>query len=60
MDPEPLTRDHLLHGWRVTTLPYQASPSDADVVANAIKSDFSTLTKRADQQMKMADQFRDR
>ena len=45
MDQEPLTPAHLLHGWRVTTLPYQASTPDSDVVANVIKSDYSTLIK---------------
>ena len=59
-DPEPLTPAHLLHGRKVTTLPYQASPPDADVVANAIESDYSTLIKRAHQQKKMIDHFRDR
>ena len=58
-DPEPLTPAHLLHGRRVTTLPYQASSPDADVVANAIKSDYTTLIKQAHQQ-KMIDHFRDR
>ena len=51
---------HLLHGQRVTTLPYQASPPDGDVVANAIKSDYSTLIRRAHLQKKMNDHFRDR
>ena len=41
-------------------LPYQSSPPDVDVVANAIKSDYSNLTKRAHQQKKMIDHFRDR
>ena len=59
-DPEPLTPAHILHGQRVTTLPYQGSPPDADVVANAIKSNYSTLIKRAHQQKKMIDHFRDR
>ena len=59
-DPEPLTPDHQLHGRRVTTLPYQASIPDADVVAYAIKSDYSTSTKRAHQQKKIIDHFRDR
>ena len=44
-DHEPLTSIHLLHGQRVTTLQYQTCPPDANLVANAINSDCSTLIK---------------
>ena len=59
-DHEPLTSAHLLRGRKVTTLPYKTRPPDTNVVANAIKSDYSTLTKRANQQKKMIDHFQDR
>ena len=59
-DHEPLTTAHLLHGRRVTTLPYQTRPPNANLVAHATTSDYSTLIKRAHQQKKMIDHFRDR
>ena len=58
--PEPLTPAHLLHVRKITTLPNQASLPDAVVVANTIKSDYSTLTMQAHQQKKMIDHFWDR
>ena len=42
-DHEPLTTAHLLHGRRVTTLPYLTRPPDANLVAHATKSYYSTL-----------------
>ena len=59
-DPEPLTPAHLLHGRRITTLPYQELPPDVEDVAYVPKSDYSTLTRRARQQRALIDHFRDR
>ena len=59
MDAEQLTPAHLLHGRRLTTLPYLQDPIDTKVVAS-ITSDRSTLTRQTRCQRGIIKHFRER